>query len=329
MSATINWAILGTGSIAHKFATGLQSLPDANLQAIGSRNQERADEFGDEFDVDARFNSYEALAKQADADVVYVATPHPFHQENTMLCLEAGKPVLCEKPFAVNSAQAKEMIQCARDNQLFCMEAMWSRFFPLMDKIRAMTAEQAIGEIRMLNVDFGFRTAADPDSRLFNPDLAGGSLLDVGVYCCALSSMLFGPPADLTGFAHLGDTGVDEQAAWVFSYGDGELASCSSAIRTATPMEAVINGTEGRIRIHSPWWIPTTMTVEINGEEPETMEFPLEGNGMNYEAAAVMNSLRNGDLEHDIMPLNESLQIARTMDKLRTQWDLEYPFEEK
>lgn len=329
MNETVHWAILGTGSIAHKFATGLQALPDANLQAVGSRNQSRADDFGDEFDVEDRYDSYEQLAEESDADVIYVATPHPFHHGNTLLCLDAGKPVLCEKPFAVNSAQAEEMIQCAREKQLFCMEAMWSRFFPLMDKVRTMLSEKAIGDVRMLNVDFGFRTAADPESRLFNPDLAGGSLLDVGVYCCALSSMLFGPPADLTGFAHLGETGVDEQAAWVFTYTDGELASCSSAIRTATPMEAIINGTEGRIRIHSPWWIPTSMTVEINGEEPETMEFPLEGNGMNYEAAAVMNSLRTGQLEHDIMPLDETLNIARTMDKLRSQWDLKYPFENK
>lgn len=327
MDNSVKWAIIGTGTIAHKFATGLEALPDATLQAVGSRSQDRADEFADEFDAPERYDSYDKLAEQANTDVVYVATPHPFHHDNTLLCLEAGKPVLCEKPFAVNTTQAEEMVRCARHNEVFCMEAMWSRFFPLMDKVRTMISENAIGDVRMLDVDFGFRAPVDPDTRLFNPQLAGGSLLDVGVYCCALSSMLFGQPADLTGFAHLGETGVDEQAAWIFTYNDGELASCSSAIRTATPMEAIINGTAGRIRIHSPWWIPTSMTVEIDGDEPETMDFPLEGNGMNYEAGAVMNCLQQGKLEHDIMPLQETLDITRTMDKLRAQWGLEYPFE--
>lgn len=222
MDNTVQWAIIGTGAIAHKFATGLQALPAARLQAIGSRNADRANEFADEFDAPERYGSYDRLAEQTDADVVYIATPHPFHHANSMLCLNAGKAVLCEKPFAVN-----------------------------------------------------------------------------------------------------------EQAAWIFTYNGGELASCSSAIRTSTPMEAVINGTDGRIRIHSPWWKPTSMTVEIDGEDPKTMDFPLESNGMNYEAAAVMNCLRQGKLEHDIMPLQETLEIIRTMDKLRAQWGLEYPFEDK
>jgi predicted dehydrogenase len=208
------------------------------------------------------------------------------------------------------------------------MEGMWTRFFPLMDKVRELLEDGAIGEPRMLQVDFGFRGGWDPESRLLNPDLAGGSLLDVGVYCTALSYMIFGRPFDLTGFAHIGETGVDEQAAWVFTYEDGELASCSSAVRTNTPMEAIINGTEGRIRIHSPWWIPTSMTVDTAEQEPEEMEFPLEGNGMNYEAAAVMHCLQQDKLEHPIMPLDETLQISRTMDELRAQWQLKYPFEE-
>jgi predicted dehydrogenase len=243
------------------------------------------------------------------------------------MCLEAGKAVLCEKPFAVNHQQAEEMVRCARENELFCMEAMWTRFFPLMDQVRALLDEGAIGDPRMLQSDFGFRASWDPDGRLFDPELAGGSLLDVGVYCTALSYMVFGRPFDLTGFAHLGETGVDEQAAWVFTYEGGELASCASAVRTATPQEAVILGTDGRIRIHRPWWSPTRMTVESSGQEPEEMEFPLDGDGMNYEAAAVMHCLEQGKLEHPIMPLDETLQIARTMDELRAQWDLKYPFE--
>jgi predicted dehydrogenase len=328
MANSTHWAIIGTGSIAHKFATGLKALPAAKLQAVGSRSEDRADEFGDEFSVPDRYDSYEELAEADEVDVVYVATPHPFHCENTIMCLEAGKAVLCEKPFAVNHRQAEEMARCARDNNLFCMEGMWTRFFPLMDQVRTLLDEGTIGDPRMLQVDFGFRAGWDPDSRLLNPELAGGSLLDVGVYCTALASMIFGRPFDLTGFANIGETGVDEQAAWVFTYEGGELAACSSAVRTNTPMEAIINGTDGRIRIHSPWWIPTSMTVEKAEQEPEEMEFPLEGNGMNYEAAAVMHCLQQNKTEHPIMPLDETLEIARTMDELRAQWQLKYPFEE-
>ncbi|MFW6045142.1 MAG: Gfo/Idh/MocA family protein [Planctomycetota bacterium] len=327
MSETIRWAIIGTGSIASKFATGLQELPDATLQAVGSRSQDRADEFGDEYDAPERFGSYRELAQSSSTDIIYIATPHPFHHDNTLLCLRAGKPVLCEKPFAVNAAQAEEMVQCARERDLFCMEGMWTRFFPLMDDVRSILANGDIGEPRMLQVDFGFRIGWEPESRLLNPDLAGGSLLDVGIYCCALSSMIFGDPTDLAGLAHIGETGVDEEAGWVLKHDDGQIAVCSSAVRTGTPMEAVINGTDGRITIHSPWWIPTSMTVEKGDSDPETLDFPLQGNGMNYEAAEVMNCLRNGKTEHEIMPLDETLRIAGTMDSLREEWGLEYPFE--
>lgn len=327
MAEPIRWGIIGTGSIAKNFATGLRALPDARLVAVGSRSQATAEVFGEQFNVPQRYASYEALANSPDVDVIYVATPHPFHGENSILCLEAGKAVLCEKPFTINAGQAEQVIACARARKLFLMEAMWTKFFPIMGKVRALITQESIGEVRMLTVDFGFRSGWNPEGRLLNPALGGGSLLDVGVYCAALSFMVFGHPAELAGFGHLGETGVDEQAAWVFRYEGGGLALCSSAVRTSTPQEAVINGTEGRICIHSPWWKPTKMTVSVEGKEPERVEFPLEGNGMNYEAAAVMECLREGLLEHHIMPLDETLQIMRTMDTLRTQWGLSYPME--
>ena len=327
MAKRVRWGIIGTGSIARQFTAGLQVLPQAELVAVGSRTQARADAFGEDFEVRHRFASYEALAHCPDVDVVYVATPHVYHSANSILALRAGKAVLCEKPFTVSSRQAEEVIRCARERKLFLMEAMWTRFLPLMAKVRELVAEGAIGEVRMLEVDFGARCELDPQGRLSNLELGGGSLLDVGVYCVAFSFMLLGPPAELTGFAHIGETGVDEHAAWVFRYGGGELALCSSSHRTSTPMEARVNGTAGQIRIHSPWWCPTGMTVSIEGKEPQQMEFPLEGNGMNYEAAAVMECLERGLLEHELMPLDETLQIMQTMDALRAQWGLRYPVE--
>jgi len=327
MNRPVRWGIIGTGAIATKFATGLRVLPDAELVAVGSRSRARADAFGEQFSVPHRFASYEALARCPEVDVVYIATPHPFHCENSILCLEAGKAVLCEKPLTVNAHQAEKVVRCARQRKLFLMEGMWTRFFPIMERVRGLIVGGTIGDVRMLEANFGFRTDWNPQGRLLNPALAGGSLLDVGVYCTALSFMVFGPPADLAGFAHIGETGVDEQAAWVFRYEGGELALCASAVRTSTPMEATINGTTGRIRVHCPWWRPTKMTVALDGEEPEMIELSLEGNGMNYEAAAVMECLREGRLEHPLMPLDESLQIIRTLDALRARWGLRYPME--
>ena len=327
MAERIRWGILGLGSIARAFATGLKALPDAKLMAIGSRTKEKADGFGQEFNVPHRHGSYEKLVNDPDVDVIYVATPHSHHKSCSLLCLGAGKAVLCEKPFTVNAEEAEELVRLARERKLFLMEAMWTRFFPLMFRLRELLHDGVIGEVRMLQADFGFRAALDPEGRLFNPALAGGSLLDVGVYCVAFASMVMGRPARATGFAEIGKTGVDEQAAWVFQYDGGRLAIGASAVRTSTAQEATVYGTEGSIRVHTPWWKPDTMTVRTRAGSQEKA-YHIEGNGMNYEAAAVMQCLREGKLEHEVMPLDESVANMRTMDSLRGQWGLKYPMEQ-
>jgi predicted dehydrogenase len=323
----IRWGILGTGGIAKRFAQGLAVLPDAELVAVGSRSQAAADAFGDAFDVPHRHASYAALSEDPDVDVVYVATPHSLHRDNSLLCLQAGKAVLCEKPFAINTVEADEVIALARKNGRFLMEAMWTRFLPVVERARRLLAEGAIGEVRMISVDFGFRAPLDPHSRLFDLRLGGGALLDVGVYCVSLASMVFGTPARIASMAHLGQTGVDEQAAVILGYDGGQLAVLTAAIRTNTPQEALLLGTEGQIRIHSPWWRPTTLTLSIQGQEDEVMHFPFEGNGYNYEAAEVMRCLRAGRSESHVLPLDETMAIMRTMDQIRAQWDLRYPME--
>jgi predicted dehydrogenase len=256
------------------------------------------------------------------------ATPHPFHAENAALCLEAGKAVLCEKPFSVNAAEAQRVVGLAREKGLFLMEGMWTRFFPLMEELRRLVSEGAIGELRMLNVDFGFRAGLEPASRLFDPKLGGGSLLDVGVYCVSLASMILGRPSRSVGLSHLGETGVDEQASIVLEHEGGRLANLSIGIRTATPQEATIMGTEGYVRIHAPWWRPKSMTISRPGAEDETVEAPVSGNGFNYEAAEVMRCLEAGKMESDIMPLDETISVMRTMDGIRAAWGLTYPGEE-
>src|SRR5688572_13717091 len=263
------WGILGTGNIASQFARGLAELDDAELVAVGSRTAESAETFGERFSVPHRHGSYAALANDPDVDAVYVATPHPLHHDNTIMCLEAGKAVLCEKPFAINAGQAQAMIATARERGLFLMEAMWTRFLPHMVRLRELLAAGVIGEVRMLQVDFGFRTSFNPKSRLFDPALGGGALLDVGIYTTSLTSMIFGTPERVTGMAHLGETGVDEQSAMLFGYSGGRLALVSQAIRTNSPHEALLLGTTGKIRVHSSWWKATTITLSVDGRPDE------------------------------------------------------------
>lgn len=328
MTEKFRWGILSTGNIAKQFARGLQVLPDAELVAVGSRSQASADAFGEIFDVPHRHASYVALANDPDVDAVYIGTPHIYHAENCLLCLDAGKAVLCEKPFAINARQAEQVIARAREKDLFLMEAMWTRFFPVMVKVRELLAEGAIGDVCMVMADFGFRTEFNPQSRLFDLSLGGGALLDVGVYPVSLASMVFGtPPARVNGMATLGETGVDEIAAMTLGYEDGQIAVLSTAIRTQTPHVAYILGTEGHIHIHSKWWSPSTFTLSVKGEEDKTVVMPYEGNGYNYEAAEVMECIRAGKLESEVMPLNETLQILQTLDTIRAQWGLRYPME--
>ncbi len=320
MNVKIRWGILGAGKIARQFAAGLQHLPDAKLMAVGSRTAESANAFGNQFEISHRHASYEALVSDPDVDVIYVATPHSCHQANTMLALAAGKAVLCEKPFTLTAREAEEMITFARTKKLFLMEAMWTRCFPLMGKLRELLAAKPMGEIQMLTADFGFRAEYQEEERLFNPAMGGGALLDVGVYPVSLASMIFGTPTRIASHAKLGKTGVDEEAAILLSHSQGQLAVLSTAIRLETAQEAIIMGRAGRIRIHSPWWRPTTMTLTREGCNDETMEFPFTGNGYQFEAAEVMRCLRAGELESRLMPLDETLLIMRTLDAIRVQW---------
>lgn len=327
MSDAIHWGILGTGKIAREFAAGLKQLPDARLMAVGSRTAESANVFGEQFAIPHRHASYEALVSDPDVDVIYVATPHSAHKDNTLLALAAGKAVLCEKPFTINAREAEQVIEFARAKKLFLMEAMWTRCFPLMTKLRELLASNAIGDARMLTADFGFRAEYHEEERLFNPAVGGGALLDVGVYPVSLASMIFGSPTRIVSHAQLGKTGVDEEAAMVLSHAQGQSAVLSTAIRVDTAHEAIISGTSGRIRIHRPWWRPAAMTISREGCSDELTEFPFAGNGYQFEAAEVMRCLRAGKLESNLMPLDETLSIMRTLDAIRAQWGLKYPMD--
>jgi predicted dehydrogenase len=320
MAETIRWGILGAGRVAAKFATDLARLPEATLVAIGSLSPERAESFAATHNVPRAYGSYAALVADAEVDVAYVATRNQAHFEASRLCLEAGKPVLCEKPFTLNARATEQLIALAHRQQCFLMEAMWTRFFPVMFRVREMLAAGRIGEPKLLMAAFGFLAEPDPQSRLFNPKLGGGALLDVGVYVASLASLVFGAPKRVSGIASIGPTGVDELSALTLSYDQGQIAHLSCGIRADMPKEAWIGGTEGHLIIQAPFWKPHTVTLNRCGKEPETIRHPYEGYGYYFEAAEVMNCLREGKVESPLMPLNESLEIMRTLDVLRSQW---------
>jgi len=321
---TFGWGILGPGNIAHRFATDLKNLSEAKLAAVGSRSVERASAFAAGFGADRAYGSYEELAADPEVDAIYIATPHPFHREHTLLCLEHGKAVLCEKPMGVNERQVRDMVACARAQDVFLMEAMWTRFLPAIAQVREWLRDGAIGDVRMLSADFCFRTGWNPTGRLLNPDLAGGALLDVGVYTVALAAMVLGDsPEEIKASAHIGETGVDEQTAMLLRYAGGALAILSCAVRTRTPQEARIQGTEGSIYIPA-FWHATSAFLNVGDDEP--VEF-AGSVGYHYEASEVMSCLASGEKESATMPLDESIAIARMLEQARSIVGLTYPME--
>jgi len=321
------WGILAPGSIARRFASGLAVAPNAVKYAVGSRDLGRAKAFADEFGFQKAYGSYKELANDPDVDVIYVATPHPQHEEAVLTCLDAGKATLCEKPFAPNARQAARMIGRARQNKVFLMEGMWTRFIPAVVKARELIRDGEIGKVRHVVADFGFRANLDPNGRLFAPIAAGGSLLDVGVYNVSFCSMIYGRQPDrIQSHLHIGVTGVDEIASLLFNYTGGQSAQLLSAIRLNTPQDAIIYGEDGSIRLPSYWHGDTVILANKNGTRE--FKFPFESTGFQFEAAEVMARLDGGHLESAVMPLDETLDIVQTLDKIRFDNHLSYPFED-
>lgn len=324
MTEKFRWGILGTGAIANKFATDLANLPDAMPYAVGSRTQESADGFGSKYGMLKAYGSYQALIEDPDVDAIYIATPHPFHKENALACLEGGKPVLCEKPFAINSADSIEMVSKAREKGVFMMEAMWTRFLPVQVQVQAWLKAGAIGTPLMLQCDFGFRAGFNPNSRLFDPALGGGALLDVGIYTISYASMVFGQqPAAILADAFLGETGVDEQNSEIFTYPNGAQALLSSAIRVTTGHSVRISGSEGAITMPNFWHATEATLVKADG----STETVTGETGYHFEAAEVAACVHAGKLESERLPLDETVEIMRTMDTVRSLIGLSYPME--
>ena len=322
----VRWGIASTGRIATGFAAALARLDDAEVIAVASRTQEAADRFGEAHGIAHRHASYEALADDHDVDVVYVGTPHSRHCADTLLFLDGGKHVLCEKPLALNEREVIAMSERAAAQGRFLMEGLWSRFLPGYAQLRALIADGRIGEVRMMTGSFGFRAPFDPDHRLFAPALGGGALLDVGIYPVQLALMLLGEPDRVSAVAGLGATGVDEQIAVTMGFGGGEVAVAEAAVRTNLACTARVSGTNGAIEIPAFLHCPGYLDVRI-GADTTRVDTPIDGNGLHYQASEVHRCLRAGQTESPIMPLAGSLALARTLDRARAQIGLVYPSE--
>ena len=316
MSAPLRWGIIGTGGIAHTFARDLRLVDDAEIVAVGSRSQASADVFGDEFGIPRRYASYEDLVSDPHVDVVYVATPHPFHHANARLALEHEKPVLVEKAFTMTADEARDLVALAREKKLFLMEAMWTRFLPDVVAIRQLIAEGALGELVSVSADHGQWFEKDPSFRLFDPNLGGGALLDLGVYPVSFASMILGTPNRISALVDPAFTGVDGQASMLFGYESGAQAilTCTSLARSST--RASIVGTEARIDVDGDFYAPNSFSLIQRNGDLRRYEFSDEGRGLHHEAVEVAKCIAVGRLESDAMPLDETVTIMETMEKV-------------
>jgi predicted dehydrogenase len=329
-STALRWGIIGTGGIAGRFVADVGLLADAEVVAVGSRTVAGAADFGNRHGVAGQHGSYADLVADPLVDVVYVATPHPFHAEHAIQAIEAGKPVLVEKPFAMDAREARMIADAARDARVFCMEAMWTRFLPHMERLRAILAEGILGEIIALSADQGVRFEQDPEHRLFAPELGGGALLDLGIYPFSFASMVLGPPETVRACATSAFTGVDQTTSAVLTYPHGAHAVLVCTSASATPMRAWVAGTQGRIEIDRPWYQATSFTLTRADGSVERFETPagvVEGRakGMRFEADEVARCLRLGLLESPLLTLDETVSIMGALDEVRDQIGLAYP----
>lgn len=321
---TIRWGILGTGFIA-----GLQTQ-DLNengfaVQAVGSRSLESSKAFAELHGVMTAHGSYEDLVADPLVDVVYIATPHPFHHANALLALNAGKHVLVEKAFTMNARQAREIVHLAESKGLVALEAMWTRFLPHMVRIRELIRESAIGEVRKVVASHNQSLPKDPAHRLNDPALGGGALLDLGIYPISFAFDILGAPEGILASASMTATGVDRQTAAIFEYSGGRQALVDCELDAASANRAMVIGTEGYIDIEHTWYNQVPFTVfGFNGEVVERFEEPVKSRGMQYQAAELERLIRAGETAGTILPPSESVAIMAAMDEIRRQIGLSY-----
>lgn len=325
MKTKVNWGIIGTGRIAKEFAKDLATVTNANCYAVASRSHEKAVDFTEEFHFEKSYGSYEALVKDPNVDAVYIAVPHTFHYECTKLCLQHGKAVLCEKPFAMNTEQVAEMIALAQEKDLLLMEALWTYFLPHYQYVLNLVKEQKFGTIQSLTADFGFVAQKDPNARLLNKSLGGGSLLDIGIYPVFVALTLLGMPNKIEAKATFFETGADSECYVTFHYNNEVKAHLKSTLLEDTATEAIIACEEGNIKINSKFYEPSTVTLAPKQGKEEVIDFGgYTSIGYNYEAAHFGDLFLKGEKESPIMNFDTSQQLITLLDSIRKEIQLEY-----
>jgi predicted dehydrogenase len=320
---TIRWGILATGGIAARFVEDLKLLPDAEVAAVGSRTAAAAEAFATQHGIPRAHGSWQALAEDPDVDVVYVATPHSAHHAATTLCLTAGKPVLCEKPFTLDAPSTQDLISLARARRLFLMEAMWMRTNPVIRRIVELVNDGAIGEPRHVTADFGVSGPFPTGHRMRAPELGGGALLDLGVYPVTFAHLFLGPPHRVAAWASLLPEGTDENTGIALGHRDGAVATLHCGLNGTTGQCATITGTTGRIEVHRMFFCPSSFTLVRDGSAEE-IGLDIRGNGMGYEAEEVMRCLRAGLTESPLIPHADTLAVMSTLDAIRAQIGVRY-----
>lgn len=319
----IRWGIIGLGNIAHKFTHDLLKIHDAQLYAVASRNISKAVHFSETYNVSKAYGSYEDLVKDPNVDAVYIATPHSLHKDNTLLCLQHKKAVLCEKPFAMNHEEVEEMISLSKANGTLLMEALWTYFLPHYQFVLNEIKNKTLGELKKLEADFGFKPKFDPSSRVIKKSLGGGSLLDIGIYpiFAALSSL--GIPEQIEASASFFNNNVDSSCTMKFIYKNDVSAHLHSTLLKETPTEAIFYFDHGNIKLNSRFHEPTTVTI-IDGKGERTLDFGYDSIGYYYEIMHFNALLRAGRSESDVMTFKFSNDLIKTLDAVRQKIGLYY-----
>lgn len=324
--SNFSWAILGPGGIARAFAKDLALLDGHSIGAVGSRSIANAKNFAAEFGGKA-YGSYEELVSDPAIDAVYIATPHPAHHDNVIMALNAGKPVLCEKPFSVNAVEAQAMVDAATKNKVALMEAMWARFLPHYAKVREIVASGVLGPIHSIHADHGQRLADQGIARLIEPSLAGGALLDLGIYPISFAHMILGNPTSINSVAVMTDKGVDAQTSMIFSYKNGAQAVLTTTMIEQTPCRAVVAGLHGWLEIDRTFYNPAGMRVIMNNGSVTQYPNTYTGHGLREQAESFKQLVQAGKLESEILTWKDTVDIMKSMDTVRQQIGLKYPFE--
>lgn len=321
MTDQIRWGILATGGIAARFARELAQAPGTELAAVGSRTASSAAAFAAEHGAARSHGSWEALAADPDVDIIYVATPHSHHHAAASLCLRAGKPLLVEKAFTLDLAQAQDLVTIARERELFLMEAFWTRTLPAILKVQELVADGAIGELAAVQASFGIAVDPDPAHRLRNPELGGGALLDLGVYPIGFAQLFLGEPDQVRAWGQLFPEGTDARTGITLGFPSGAVASLYCGLR-GDVRTATIVGSTGRIEF--PWGFHAAERFVLHRDGAQPQEFQEAPSGLHFEAAEASACLRAGKLESDLVPLSSTLAVMRTLDAVRAQIGVKY-----